>query len=59
MAKRLLPNNRAIHVYNKILKRKSLRIKLLKESAMVASDSLVVLGEFEKFEEEYSLNDFS
>ena len=59
MAKRLLHNNGAIHFHNKIFKRRSLRIKLLKESAVVTSDSLVVLEEFERFEEDFLLNDLS
>jgi predicted transcriptional regulator len=43
--------NEAIHFYNKLFTRKMLKNQLLKESAMVAEDSMTVLNEFEKFEE--------
>ncbi len=43
--------NEAIHFYNKLFTRRILKDQLLKESAMVAKDSIVVLEEFEKFEE--------
>lgn len=43
--------NEAIHFYNRLFARKMLRKQLLKESAMVAEDSMAVLNEFEKFEE--------
>jgi hypothetical protein len=43
--------NEAIHFYNKLFARRMLKAQLLKESAMVAKDSLAVLEEFEKFEE--------
>lgn len=43
--------NEAIHFYNRLFTRKMLRKQLLKESAMVAEDSMAVLNEFEKFEE--------
>jgi len=43
--------NEAIHFYNKLFDRKILKHQLLKESAMVAKDSIAVLEEFEKFEE--------
>jgi hypothetical protein len=43
--------NDAIHFYNKLFARKMLKSQLLKESAMVAEDSMAVLSEFEKFEE--------
>ncbi len=56
MAKRHLPNNGAIHFHNKFFKRRLLRIKLLKESVTVASNSLVVLDKFERCEEDFLLN---
>jgi hypothetical protein len=59
MSKKLLPNNGNIHFHNKVFKRKLLKNQLLKESAMVADDSSGVLEEFEKFEEEFPLNDLS
>ena len=43
--------NDAIHFYNKVIARRLLKSKLLKESNIVAADSMVVLEEFEKFEE--------
>jgi hypothetical protein len=43
--------NEAIHFYNKLFARKMLKDQLLKESALVARDSMAVLEEFEKFEE--------
>ncbi len=43
--------NEAIHFYNKLFARRILKDQLLKESAMVAKDSIAVLEEFEKFEE--------
>ena len=43
--------NEAIHFYNKLFARRMLKAQLLKESAMVAKDSMAVLEEFEKFEE--------
>ena len=43
--------NEAIHFYNKLFTRRMLKNQLLKESAMVAEDSMAVLNEFEKFEE--------
>ncbi len=43
--------NEAIHFYNKLFARRILKSQLLKESAMVAKDSIAVLEEFEKFEE--------
>jgi hypothetical protein len=43
--------NEAIHFYNKLFARRMLKAQLLKESAMVAKDSMTVLEEFEKFEE--------
>ena len=44
--------NDAIHFYNRLFTRKMLKSQLRKESAMVAEDSLAVLNEFEKFEED-------
>jgi len=43
--------NEAIHFYNRLFTRKTLKNQLQKESAMVAEDSMAVLDEFEKFEE--------
>ncbi len=43
--------NEAIHFYNKLFTRKMLKDQVLKESALVAKDSMVVLKEFERFEE--------
>ena len=43
--------NEAVHFYNKLFARKILKDQLLKESAMVARDSVTVLEEFERFEE--------
>jgi predicted transcriptional regulator len=43
--------NEAIHFYNKLIARRLLKSKLLKESNIVAADSMMVLDEFEKFEE--------
>ena len=42
-----------------LIKRGFLKKQLLKESTMVAADSMTVLEEFERFEEQYSLNDLS
>ena len=43
--------NEAIHFYNKLVARGLLKSKLLRESNIVAADSMAVLEEFEKFEE--------
>jgi predicted transcriptional regulator len=43
--------NEAIHFYNKLFARKILKDQLLKESALVARESMAVLEEFEEFEE--------
>jgi hypothetical protein len=43
--------NDAIHFYNKLVARRLLKNKLLRESTIVAADSIAVLEEFEKFEE--------
>jgi len=43
--------NEAIHFYNKLVARRLLKKKLIRESNIVAADSMVVLEEFEKFEE--------
>jgi hypothetical protein len=43
--------NDAILFYNRLFTRKMLKSRLLKESTMVAEDSMAVLNEFEKFEE--------
>jgi len=46
--------NEAIHFYNKLFARKILKDQLLKESPLVARDSMAVLKEFERFEETLS-----
>lgn len=43
--------NEAIHFYNKVIARRLLKSKLLKESNIVAANSMVLLEEFERFEE--------
>jgi len=43
--------NEAIHFYNKLVARRLLKNKLIRESNIVAADSMLVLEEFEKFEE--------
>lgn len=43
--------NEAIHFYNKLIARRLLKDRLIKESNIVAGDSMMVLEEFEKFEE--------
>jgi len=43
--------NEAIHFYNKLVARRLLKNKLIRESNIVANDSIAVLEEFEKFEE--------
>lgn len=43
--------NEAIRFYNKLFARRILKAQLLKESTIVAKDSIAVLEEFEKFEE--------
>ncbi len=43
--------NEAIHFYNKLFARRLLKGKLIKESGIVAANSMAVLKEFEKFEE--------
>jgi len=43
--------NEAIHFYNKLIARRLLKNKLVRESDIVAADSMAVLEEFEKFEE--------
>lgn len=43
--------NEAIHFYNKLITRRLLKNKLIRESDIVAADSMAVLEEFEKFEE--------
>ena len=44
--------NEAIHLYNKLWKRKLLKKALAAESALVAEDSLAVLEAFEQMEDE-------
>lgn len=43
--------NEAIHLYNKLWERKLLKKALQTESALIAGDSLEVLGIFEQFED--------
>jgi hypothetical protein len=43
--------NEAIHFYNQLITRRLLKNKLVRESNIVAADSMMVLEEFEKFEE--------
>jgi len=43
--------NEAIHFYNKLIARRLLKNKLIRESIIVAADSMNVIEEFEKFEE--------
>ena len=45
--------NQALLFFNKLNKRRLLKSKLQKESKLVADESLIVLKEFEKFEEAY------
>jgi hypothetical protein len=45
--------NEALDFYNKVQKRKLLAEQLQKESKLVASDSMDILGEFEQLEDEY------
>lgn len=44
--------NEAIHLYNKLWKRKFLKRKLAEESRLVSDESLLVLEEFEALEDE-------
>ncbi|MBI3989643.1 MAG: hypothetical protein HY347_08495 [candidate division NC10 bacterium] len=44
--------NQAIHLYNKLWKRKLLKKALVAESALVAEDSLAILETFEQMENE-------
>ena len=44
--------NEAIHFYNKLIARRLLKNKLIRESNIVSADSMMVLEEFERFEEE-------
>lgn len=43
--------NEAIHFYNKLVARRLLKNKLIRESDIVAANSMAVLEEFERFEE--------
>ncbi|MBM4277308.1 MAG: hypothetical protein FJ110_19530 [Deltaproteobacteria bacterium] len=43
--------NEAVHFYNRLMARRLLKNKLMRESNIVAADSMSVLEEFEKFEE--------
>lgn len=44
--------NEAIHFYNKLVERRFLKKKLVRESNIVVAESTAVLEEFEKFEED-------
>ena len=44
--------NEAIHFYNKLIARRLLKNKLIRESNIVSADSMMVLEAFERFEEE-------
>jgi hypothetical protein len=57
MPKKFVPNSGAIHFHGKVFRRRFLKNQLLKESAWVTFDSLTVLEEFERFEEEFLLNE--
>lgn len=46
--------NEAVHFYNRLMARRLLKNKLMRESNIVAADSMSVLEEFEKFEESIS-----
>ena len=46
--------NEAVHFYNRLMARRLLKNKLMRESNIVAADSMSVLEEFEKFEETIS-----
>lgn len=46
--------NEAINLYNKLNKRKLLKRELVKESGLVAADSLEVLEAFERLEDDLS-----
>lgn len=43
--------NEAIHFYNKLMSRRLIKNRLIRESNIVAADSMAVLEEFENFEE--------
>lgn len=43
--------NEAIHFYNKLMSRRLIKNRLIRESNIVATDSMAVLEEFENFEE--------
>jgi len=43
--------NEAIDFYNKLMSRRLLKNRLIRESNIVAADSMAVLEEFEKFED--------
>lgn len=44
--------NEAVSIYNKVNKRRLLKAKLSKESAIVSEDSMLVLRDFEKLMDE-------
>ena len=46
--------NEAVHFYNRLMARRLLKNKLMRESNIVAADSMSVLEEFERFEESIS-----
>ncbi|MDD3333708.1 MAG: hypothetical protein PHT65_11265 [Proteiniphilum sp.] len=45
--------NQALHFFNRLNKRRILKNKLKSESKLVSDESLLILKEFEKFEEDY------
>jgi len=45
--------NQALHFFNRLNKRRILKNKLKNESKLVSDESLLILKEFEKFEEDY------
>lgn len=59
MAHKLLPVRKVTHSYSSVFKGRFLKKQLLKESTMVANDSLAVLGEFERFEKQFSFEESS
>jgi len=54
--KKILPYNRAIHFQSRVFRGKFLKFQLFNESAMVADNSMAVLEEFERFEEDFPIS---
>jgi predicted transcriptional regulator len=44
--------NEAVHIYNRVNKRRLLKNQLIKESAMTSKESMEILHEFEKLLDE-------